>query len=47
LLVEEAGGKTTDMKGEPWSLLARDMVATNSHLHAELLTHLTQANQHR
>ena len=47
LLVEEAGGKITDMRGEPWSLLAGDMVATNSHLHPELLAHLALAGQHR
>lgn len=43
LLVEEAGGKITDMRGESWSLLAGEMVATNNHLHTELLTHLAQA----
>jgi len=45
LLVDEAGGMITDKRGEPWSLLAGDMVATNSHLHAELLTQLAQAGQ--
>jgi myo-inositol-1(or 4)-monophosphatase len=42
LLIDEAGGKATDMRGKPWSLLAGDMVATNSHLHEELLAHLAQ-----
>jgi myo-inositol-1(or 4)-monophosphatase len=47
LMVEEAGGKITDMQGEPWSLLTGEIVATNSHLHTELLTNLAQAGQHR
>jgi len=47
LLVEEAGGKVTDMRGEPWSLASRDIVASNGILHAELLSHLAQARQQR
>jgi myo-inositol-1(or 4)-monophosphatase len=40
LLVEEAGGKVTDMRGAPWSLASRDIVASNGLLHAELLSRL-------
>lgn len=47
LLVEEAGGKVTDMRGEPWSLASRDIIASNGLLHAELLGHLAQARQQR
>ena len=47
LLVEEAGGKVTDMRGEPWSLASRDIVASNGLLHAELLSRLAQARQQR
>jgi myo-inositol-1(or 4)-monophosphatase len=43
LLVEEAGGRVTDMRGEPWALSSGDMVATNGHLHRELLGHLARA----
>lgn len=45
LLVEEAGGKVTDRRGEPWALSSGDMVATNGHLHQELLGHLARARQ--
>jgi len=47
LLVEEAGGKVTDMRGEPWSLASRDIVTSNGLLHAELLSCLAQAHRHR
>lgn len=47
LLVEEAGGKVTDMRGEPWSLASTDIVASNGLLHAELLARLAQAHQQR
>jgi myo-inositol-1(or 4)-monophosphatase len=40
LLVEEAGGRVTDVRGEPWALSSGDMVATNGRLHRELLAHL-------
>ena len=40
LLVEEAGGTVTDLRGEPWSLSSGEMAATNGLLHAELLSHL-------
>ncbi len=45
LLVEEAGGRVTDMHGEPWSLASKDLVASNGPLHTELLAHLTQGRQ--
>jgi myo-inositol-1(or 4)-monophosphatase len=47
LLVEEAGGKVTDMRGEPWSLASRDIVASNGPLHTQLLSRLAQAHQQR
>jgi len=40
LLIEEAGGKITDYLGNPWNYLCEDMVATNGHIHNELL-HIT------
>ncbi len=36
LLVEEAGGKVTDMTGSEFDLIAR-LLASNGHLHDELL----------
>jgi len=37
LLVTEAGGTVTDVAGQPWRLDSSSMVATNGHLHQELL----------
>ena len=37
LLVEEAGGKVTDMHGGPWLLDSRETLATNGVVHAEFL----------
>jgi len=47
LLVEEAGGKVTDIRGEPWSLASGNIVASNGLLHAELLSRLAQPRQQR
>jgi myo-inositol-1(or 4)-monophosphatase len=43
LLVEEAGGVVTDLKGEPWSLGKTDLAASNGPVHQELLAVLRQA----
>jgi myo-inositol-1(or 4)-monophosphatase len=40
LLVEEAGGRVTDTAGNPYNLMVRDVVATNGHIHDELLQHV-------
>jgi myo-inositol-1(or 4)-monophosphatase len=45
LLVEEAGGRVSNMRGEPWALSSGEMVATNGHLHRELLERLAGAVQ--
>jgi len=37
LLVQEAGGRTSDMRGEPWSLRGRHVMADNGHIHVELV----------
>jgi myo-inositol-1(or 4)-monophosphatase len=37
LLVQEAGGRTSDISGQPWRLRSNNMVATNGLLHEELL----------
>ncbi len=36
LLVEEAGGKMTDIRGEPYHLGVRDVAASNGRIHGEL-----------
>ena len=38
LLVSEAGGRATDLSGEPWSLDAEGLVAANETLHTEILS---------
>lgn len=37
LLVELAGGRMSDMQGNPWSPLSESIVATNGRIHEELL----------
>lgn len=37
LLVEEAGGKMTGFSGDPFLLDSREVLATNGHIHGELL----------
>jgi myo-inositol-1(or 4)-monophosphatase len=37
LLVSEAGGRATDLSGEPWSLSSEGLIATNGVLHDEVL----------
>jgi myo-inositol-1(or 4)-monophosphatase len=37
LLVEEAGGKVTGFHGERYDHMQGDIVATNGHIHEELL----------
>lgn len=43
LLIQEAGGQVTDAQGNPYNLAVRDVVATNGHIHAELLEALDAA----
>jgi myo-inositol-1(or 4)-monophosphatase len=43
LLVEEAGGLVTDLRGQPWSLDTNHLVASNGPLHDELLATLRSA----
>ena len=37
LMVEEAGGKVTDLRGLPYSPYQHGIIATNGHIHAELM----------
>lgn len=43
LLIEEAGGKVTDLAGEPWSLEKEAIMASNGALHPALLERLRAA----
>jgi myo-inositol-1(or 4)-monophosphatase len=43
LLVSEAGGRATDLSGEPWSLASEGLIATNATLHDEVLETLHSA----
>jgi myo-inositol-1(or 4)-monophosphatase len=43
LLVAEAGGLVTDVRGEPWALDTDNLVASNGPLHQELLAVLGKA----
>lgn len=40
LLVSEAGGKATDLDGTPWTLDSKGLIATNGHVHDEVLATL-------
>ena len=37
LIVEEAGGKVTDLDGNPFSPYQHKVLATNGHIHDEML----------
>lgn len=37
LLIQEAGGKVTDMRGRPFNIYQKDYVATNGLLHSKIL----------
>jgi myo-inositol-1(or 4)-monophosphatase len=42
LMVQEGGGKVTQVTGEPFSPYGRGILASNGHLHAEMLAVLMQ-----
>jgi len=44
LLVQESGGLVTDTAGNPYTLAVRNVVASNGHIHDELLSELSAAN---
>lgn len=43
LLVAESGGRVTDTKGRPYDLGVRHVVASNGHIHGQLLDELEKA----
>ncbi|WP_027085869.1 inositol monophosphatase family protein [Cohnella panacarvi] len=44
LLVEEAGGRLSDVAGEPYHLGVRNVAASNGHVHDELVEELRKAS---
>ena len=47
LVVLEAGGRISDLRGGPWRLDEPGVVATNGPIHAELLAALAEVRQSR
>ncbi|HEV8537764.1 MAG TPA: inositol monophosphatase family protein [Bacteroidota bacterium] len=45
LLVIEAGGKITDFEGGPFSVYTEEVVATNTHIHDEMIRVLSDARK--
>ena len=43
LMVQEAGGKVTQVTGEPFTPYGRGILASNGHLHAEMLAVMTHS----
>jgi len=43
LLLQEAGAKVTNLKGEPWSISDREILAANPVLHSILLEHMKKS----
>jgi fructose-1,6-bisphosphatase/inositol monophosphatase family enzyme len=43
LLVSEAGGRSTDLSGEPWTLNSDGLIAANPLLHAEIMRILQES----
>jgi myo-inositol-1(or 4)-monophosphatase len=44
LLVQEAGGRVSDISGEPYQLAVRNIVATNGRIHDALIAELKKVN---
>lgn len=44
LLVQEAGGKVTDLRGNPYTLETKDILATNGKIHEQISSELVRAN---
>jgi myo-inositol-1(or 4)-monophosphatase len=43
LIITEAGGKVTDVHNREYELATRNLVATNGHIHEQLISRLQQA----
>jgi myo-inositol-1(or 4)-monophosphatase len=44
LLIQEAGGKITDIDGSPYRVETRSMLCSNGHVHDDILATLSEAN---
>lgn len=44
LLASEAGGRATDLDGKPWTLDSEGLIATNGHLHDEVMKIITSSS---
>lgn len=42
VILEEAGGKITDYEGEPYSIYGNTIIATNGHIHQEMIAVLRE-----
>jgi myo-inositol-1(or 4)-monophosphatase len=47
LLITEAGGRVTDLRGGPWAPGIQKIVVSNGHIHQELLTLLQTDTEHK
>lgn len=47
LIVQEAGGQVTDLSGSPFNPFGRSILASNGHIHPEMLEVLRQARRGR
>ncbi|MBI3765421.1 MAG: inositol monophosphatase, partial [Ignavibacteriales bacterium] len=47
LLVEEAGGKVTDFAGHPFSIYKKDVLATNSVIHDQMMKILERVSEEK
>jgi myo-inositol-1(or 4)-monophosphatase len=45
LLLTEAGGTITDMRGEPWGIYTPSLIASNGKIHDEMLKTILQATK--
>ena len=45
LIVEEAGGKVTDQLGNPFSVYQPKLLATNGHIHADMVAVINNKKQ--
>jgi myo-inositol-1(or 4)-monophosphatase len=42
IILEEAGGRVTDMKNGPFSIYKKEILASNGRIHGEMLSVLAQ-----
>ncbi|VVB66013.1 Fructose-1,6-bisphosphatase/inositol-1-monophosphatase [Candidatus Gugararchaeum adminiculabundum] len=47
LLIEEAGGKISDLQGKPWNIHSKNLIAGNKYIHAELVKRLLEIQKQK